>query len=317
MRITNTGLNMNTQYLSEQLIRIDNLIRIILIGTVSNEQIKECIAFISPDLEFNLSEDLKYAATIQIYSEALHLLKQKYGISCNPMDLTNIDLARFIGYVLDQSQRIDLEDCRFAQQELKNRESLEIYLRQLLNHYARLLFVRVDFAIQQQYQSEIDIRQFHSLMKKMSNRYSNRDGYFSGLQGFAWAIEQGETKGFHCHVLLIYDGSKHQNDFGIGLAVSQYWHQLTEGRGSCFISNAPDYKAQFEEQGKLGIGMIHRSQPLQVENAINAAVYLVNPEKKYQNLRVRVPRMRTFDHGNFNVHWRRGKIDQAIRILKS
>ena len=314
MRITNTGLDMNTQYLSEQLIRIDNLIRIILIGTVSNQQIKECIAFISPDLEFNLSEDLKYAATIQIYSEALHLLKQKYGISCNPMDLTNIEVARFIGYVLDQSQRIDLEDDRFARQELKNRESLEIYLRQLLNHYALLLFVRVDFAIQQQYQSEIDIRQFHNLMKKMSNRYSNRDGCFSGLQGFAWAIEQGETKGFHCHVLLIYDGSKHQNDFGIGLAVSQYWYQLTEGRGSCFISNAPDYKAQFEEQGKLGIGMIHRSQPLQVENAINSAVYLVNPEKKYQNLRVRVPRMRTFDHGNFNVHWRRGKVGQSIEV---
>lgn len=308
MRITNTGLNMNTQYHSELLIRIDNLIRNVLIGKVSNQQIKEAITFISPDLAFNLSEDLKYAETIQIYSEALHLLKHKQGISCNPMDLTSLDVAYFIGYILNQSQRIDLEDDRFARQENRNRESLETYLRQLLKHYARLLFVRVDFAIQQQYQSEIDIRQFHGLMKKMSNRYSNRDGCFSGLQGFAWAIEQGETKGFHCHVLLIYDGSKHQNDFGIGLAVSQYWHQLTEGRGSCFISNAPDYKAQFEEQGKLGIGMIHRSQPLQIENAINSAIYLVNPEKKYQNLRVRVPRMRTFDHGSFNVHWRRGKV---------
>lgn len=314
MRIINTRLNMNIQYHSEQLIRIDNLIRNVLIGTVSNQQIKEAITLVSPDLAFNLSEDLKYAETIQIYSEALHLLKHKQGISCNPIDLTSLDVAYFIGYVLNQSQRIDLEDDRFARQELRNRESLEIYLRQLLNHYARLLFVRVDFAIQQQYQSEIDIRQFHSLMKTMSNRYSNRDGCFSGLQGFAWAIEQGETKGFHCHVLLIYDGSKHQNDFGIGLAISKYWHELTEGRGSCFISNAPDYKAQFEEQGKLGIGMIHRSQPLQIENAINSAIYLVNPEKKYQNLRVRVPRMRTFDHGSFNVHWRRGKVEKSIEV---
>lgn len=301
---------MNTQYHSEQLIRIDNLIRTILIGKASNQQIKEAIILVSPDLEFNLSEDLEYAATIQIYSEALHLLKHKHAVSSNSMDLNSMDVAHFIGYVLNQFQRIDLEDDRFARQELRNRESLEIYLRQLLKHYARLLFVRVDFAIQQQYQSEIDIKQFHGLMKKMSNRYSNRDGCFSGLQGFAWAIEQGETKGFHCHVLLIYDGSKHQNDFGIGLAVSQYWYQLTEGRGSCFISNAPDYKAQFEEQGKLGIGMIHRSQSLLVENAINSAIYLVNPEKKYQNLRVRVPRMRTFNHGNFNVHWRRGKAEQ-------
>ncbi|MCL6245958.1 MULTISPECIES: YagK/YfjJ domain-containing protein [Acinetobacter] len=301
---------MNTQYHSEQLIRIDNLIRTILIGKASNQQIKEAIILVSPDLEFNLSEDLEYAATIQIYSEALHLLKHKHAVSSNSMDLNSMDVAHFIGHILNQFQRIDLEDDRFARQELRNRESLEIYLRQLLKHYARLLFVRVDFAIQQQYQSEIDIKQFHGLMKKMSNRYSNRDGCFSGLQGFAWAIEQGETKGFHCHVLLIYDGSKHQNDFGIGLAVSQYWYQLTEGRGSCFISNAPDYKAQFEEQGKLGIGMIHRSQSLLVENAINSAIYLVNPEKKYQNLRVRVPRMRTFNHGNFNVHWRRGKAEQ-------
>ncbi|MDV2467812.1 inovirus-type Gp2 protein [Acinetobacter chinensis] len=305
---------MNTQYHSEQLIRIDNLIRTILIGKASNQQIKEAIILVSPDLEFNLSEDLEYAATIQIYSEVLDLLKHKYGISSNSMDLNSMDIAHFICYVLNQFQRIDLEDDRFARQELRNRESLEIYLRQLLKHYARLLFVRVDFAIQQQYQSEIDIKQFHSLMKKMSNRYSNRDGCFSGLQGFAWAIEQGETKGFHCHVLLIYDGSKHQNDFGIGLAVSQYWHQLTEGRGSCFISNAPDYKAQFEEQGRLGIGMIHRCQPLQVENAIKSAIYLVNPEKKYQNLRVRVPRMRTFNHGSFNVHWRRGKVGQSIKV---
>lgn len=49
---------MNTQYHSEQLIRIDNLIRIILIGKISNQQIKEAITFISPDLAFNLSEDL-------------------------------------------------------------------------------------------------------------------------------------------------------------------------------------------------------------------------------------------------------------------
>ena len=125
---------MNTQYHSEQLIRIDNLIRIILIGKISNQQIKEAITFISPDLAFNLSEDLKYAETIQIYSEALHLLKHRQGISCNPMDLTSIDLAHFIGYILNQSQRIDLEDDRFARQELSNRESLETYLQQLLNH---------------------------------------------------------------------------------------------------------------------------------------------------------------------------------------
>ena len=98
---------MNTQYHSEQLIRIDNLIRTILIGKVSNQQIKEAITLVSPDLVFNLNEDLEYATTIQIYSEALDLLKHKHGISSNSMDLNSMDIAHFIGYVLNQFQRID------------------------------------------------------------------------------------------------------------------------------------------------------------------------------------------------------------------
>ncbi len=81
---------MNIQYHTEQLIRIDNLIRNVLIGTVSNQQIKEAITFISPDLAFILSGDLRYATTIQIYSEALHLLKallHKPIIKCFPNNI--------------------------------------------------------------------------------------------------------------------------------------------------------------------------------------------------------------------------------------
>jgi hypothetical protein len=33
------------------------------------------------------------------------------------------------------------------------------------------------------------------------------DKCFSDLEGYAWALEQGEEKGYHCHLLLIYNGA--------------------------------------------------------------------------------------------------------------
>ena len=39
-------------------------------------------------------------------------------------------------------------------------------------------------------------------MKTLRNRISNQDGCFSDLQGYAWAVEQGEQRGYHSHLLL-------------------------------------------------------------------------------------------------------------------
>ncbi|WP_369030217.1 hypothetical protein ABLB96_16795 [Acinetobacter sp. XH1741] len=52
--------------------------------------------------------------------------------------------------------------------------------------------------------------------------------------------------------------------------------------------------------------LIHLYQPIQVTNAIRAAMYLVNPEKEDQRLRAKTsPQMRTFGTGQFEVKWRR------------
>lgn len=107
---------------------------------------------------------------------------------------------------------------------------------------------------------------------------------------------------------MIYDGHKHQNDFGLALQVGQCWREITDNQGCFFTSNAPEYKRQFECRGTLGIGMIHRGDPQQVQNAINAAMYLVNPEKEDQYLRARVNGMRTFGKGRYDVPWRRNRL---------
>lgn len=286
------------------MMQIDKFVRSIAAPNEPADFFHDKMASLSPNLRINLAGELEHNQTIWIYVEYLQLLRQ-IGLT-DSRQLTQQHLSDFQSYVLSQWNRVVIGDRCFKFQEQRNRHGLEEYLKQLLNHYARLLLVRIDFAIKQEYQHEIGIAQFRDLIATMSNRYSNKNGCFSDLQGYAWAIEQGEDKGFHCHTLLIYDGSKHQNDYGLGLQVAQYWRQLTQDKGCCFISNDPEYKRKFEMQGTLGIGMIHRNNPMEVSNAINTALYLVNPEKDHQSLRLRVPRMRTFGTGSFDVPWRRG-----------
>ncbi len=275
-----------------QLRSIDRLIRKVITGSMTCQQFK------SIHLNRNIILDPKYqySEAIQIYDEVMQLIRNK----------KNSDLEKLYQYIDDQGKRVRDQDQYYQRCEMKNQEKLLHYLQKLMRHYARLLFIRVDFAIKKEYQHEVDIQQFQTYLQVMSNRYSNQDGCFANLQGYAWALEEGEEKGLHCHTLLIYDGNKHQNDFGLGLKVAQYWSELTEEKGCCFISNDPEYKKKFETKGVLGIGMIHRDNEQEVTNALNTARYLVNPEKELQHLRVRLPRMRTFATGQYVVNKRRG-----------
>lgn len=301
---TNESFEMKQYNHASHMKHIDQFVRAIYVTDASLHFIRDEIARLSPNLQINLSRELKYSQAIIIYAECLEQLRQIGLVDFR--QLTNQHLSDFKSYVRSQWGRVIQKDKGFKLQEQRNRCSLETYLKQLFNHYARLLLVRIDFAIERKCQHEIGIAQFHAWINQMSNRYSNKDGCFSGLQGYAWAIEQGIDKGFHCHTLLIYDGSKHQNDYGLGLQVAQYWQQLTQDKGYCFISNDPNYKRQFEVQGTLGIGMIHRNNPIEVQNALNAALYLVNPEKDQRNLCLRVPKKRAFGKPTFDVPWRRG-----------
>jgi hypothetical protein len=61
--------------------------------------------------------------------------------------------------------------------------------------------------------------------------------------------------------------------------VGEAWLEITGRSGMYFNCHDTDYIRKFEREGTLGIGMIHRDDPQQVMNAINAAMYLVNPEK--------------------------------------
>lgn len=218
------------------------------------------------------------------------------------------DAQALVNEVIKYEQPLKAFEARNRIQEQENRKSLQNYILQLVSHYARILVIRIDlfYQFKSDIQSELTLENFTNDWKRFRELLSNKATVFENLHGFAWALEQGADKGYHCHLLLIYDGAKHQNDGGLGSLVGEKWTEVTGRRGAFFLCNTSDYKQEMINRGTLGIGMIHRNNEFEVKNLMQVAYYLVNPEKLYQHPVVKIGNMRTFGKGEFRVKWRRG-----------
>lgn len=293
---------------SQVLIAIDQFIQSIYIKEFNPQQFRSELKELIPLFKIIYQTHLKYSESVDVFRRMVRAFDE---LLCLPSISSIEDLKEFqLHYIATIALAVyrDVRDelILFKLQEHDNKNGLEEYIKQLTQHYSKLLFIRVDLSIVLEHQHEVGIEQFNQYLRKFINRVQNHDTCFKDLQGYAWAIEQGERKGYHCHVLLIYDGHKHQKDFGMAIQVGQCWTKITDSKGYVFTSNSPEYKERFNQKGILGIGMIHRNKPEQVQNAINAAMYLVNPEKDHQHLRVKVQRMRSFGKGQYVIDSRRG-----------
>lgn len=205
----------------------------------------------------------------------------------------------------------------FAFQEQRNSQSLKKYMNYFLEKYARVRIVRVDVKIKAEFAYLVDVENFQSFMKQFMNtiqrdreieqkrkagKVTDKDkGCFEDLRGYVWAIEQGvDNGGLHCHLILIYNGDKRQQDWFLGEAIGKRWVEVTEGLGCHHNVNTTKNKKDLKDKGRLGIGMIHRDKPLEVKNAIHAALYLTRPDKYVQRLKAWTPNMRSFGRGTIS-----------------
>lgn len=214
---------------------------------------------------------------------------------------------RFINMLSCYKNDIERECITFSYQESQNQKQLEDYVHNLTNHYSRLLFIRIDLKYAKETSHHVSIENFDHHMRKFRELISNKKTCFEYLQGNAWALEQGGIEGgLHCHLLLIYDGSERQNDWRLAKEVGEKWKMMTGGLGEYYSYHDTKTKQQYEQNGKLGIGMIHRDNPIEVKNSVTSALYLTKPSKHEQQLKLWVPNMRTFGHGIYRIPKRRG-----------
>lgn len=197
----------------------------------------------------------------------------------------------FKGYI--SVHRKDIR--RHRENEVRNTKSLSKKLDKAINRYSKLEVVRVDLAYKQKYHDITGIENFYDDLERLRKNIGSRKKLFKGLVDYAWALEQGETKGYHCHLLLIFNGHQRQKGWAIADKVGQLWKSITAKQGYYFNCHDPEQIKKYSEMGVLGIGRIHRGSSIEVRNMRNAVLYLVNPEKEDQYLRVKHnPKMRTF-----------------------
>lgn len=180
-----------------------------------------------------------------------------------------------------------------------NLDQLSTYFDQLVAKHRKLLLVRVD--LYYLFERSPSIRQFHRDVKKLINRIQNRDTIFKDQVGYVYRLEQGgESKGYHCHLLVIYNGSIHCKDSYLGEEISKLWQdEITRGRGYFHNGNHRSHKKYYESFDLLGIGRIDRKITKHIENAHTAIRYLAKPKKTHQYLRVRLYKMREFSKAVF------------------
>lgn len=179
--------------------------------------------------------------------------------------------------------------------EVRNTNSFLKKIGKAIKVYSKSEVVRVDLSYLKEFHDVIDIENFYCDIGRFRKEISKRESLFANLVDYAWALEQGVDKGYHCHVLLIFNGHKHQNGWAIADRIGKLWKQLTGQQGHYFNCHNTEQVEKYRSMDTLGIGTIHRDCPIELKKMFKAGSYLVNPEKEDQYLRVKhKAKMRTF-----------------------
>lgn len=288
---------------SQVLIAIDRFIHSVIHAQVDDLQFKHHLMELIPLFQSIDDPDLKYSLNIEVFKNIILLLKQ----SCTDFSpcflelLSTHQIKEIRNYITDRKEILNVDLKWLVDKNVININSLAKFIKRLTRHYTKLLFVRVDLAIQLEHQSKVGIKQFNAYLCMLLKQIHDQNCGFKELLGYSWSVEQGEGMGYQCHLLLIYDGERHQNDFGLALQAGQCWIEITNGQGLFLNLNTPEYKSQFEQDGILGIGMIHRDDLRSAPNIINAAMYLVTSDKEGQYLRVWDNLMPNYGEGYMNI----------------
>lgn len=177
------------------------------------------------------------------------------------------------------SRNFKLALSTFSRPARKNRLALRSYIEALFVTHSRLVAIRLDLSYAKPPLWPADTNQGVSidLVKKhwlALHRAFHKDLADIHLEGFAYKIEYGKTKGFHIHTLLFLNGTKVREDVSIAKRIGEFWKtKITNNRGLYFNCNAVKNKYK-----SCGIGQIDWYNREKREHLLMAADYLTKAD---------------------------------------
>ncbi|OTG74035.1 hypothetical protein B9T26_07820 [Acinetobacter sp. ANC 4169] len=235
--------------------------------------------------------DCTYSPLVEAY---FNLLPE--NISCEDQEIfESKSVFQCLQRELAEKQESFLDG--FIDQIRDNQRSLKKYFNELLDRHRKLLLVRVDLSYKAL--SQPSIGKFNRDIEKLVSRIQDKDTIFKDQVGYVYRLEQGgKSRGYHCHLLLIYNGSLRNRDSYLGQCIGELWKdKITGGCGQFYNCNQAEHKKYYWGLNQLGIGMIERRNSKEVGNALKAIGYLADLEKNDQYLRAPLKGMRKFSKG--------------------
>lgn len=214
----------------------------------------------------NLSSRYEVDPVLKIFIQAARQYEDDYQLLLSagqPSARQLVALGRHIVEIMREGCRewgVDDLKKRMDKGVYQRRASLYSYVDSLFNRHAKLLLVRVDLHYRKGLfvgREDLFSEDLARVKADWDDLYMElKNDFISNLVGHVAKIEYGVLKGFHVHVLLVFDGSKRRSDVWIADMIGRYWSdKVTHGAGYHFNCNSK--KADYRY---LGIGAIHRSQ---------------------------------------------------------
>lgn len=273
----------------QTLLAIENLMKKVIQKTYRWQDIESDLSELRNDAKLIYDSNRMYSPLIQAYFDLL------------PELIRNEDETIFSSHMVFKQFQTGLrkEQNSFlgsAKNKRKNNwNTLEKYFKNILSRHRKLLLVRVDL----HYSSEIHpgVTKFAEHIRVLLKRIHDKDTIFKDQIGYAYRLEQGgKSRGYHCHLLVIYNGTPKCKDSYYGQEIGRLWKEkITQGCGEFYNCNQASHKRRYQYEGRLGIGMIERSNHKSVDNAFEAIRYLAMFEKADQYMRVWWPKKPQFN----------------------
>ncbi|WP_327857441.1 hypothetical protein [Acinetobacter guillouiae] len=286
---------------------INHFIELSLNFDLSDRELVTYLEQLIPAFKAFDQNGVQYSASIQAFQNVVELIDdaRDASILMDYLDQLSLVQIKEISHTILKYRSAILGEIRqFRDQERDNQKAFLEQVKTIIYDHYQVLLVRVDLGYLKISMPAISINDFYAHIVSLIRFMKDKNGCFKHLLGYGLALEQGVTKGYHGHLLLMYNGSKRDQDGDLANRVTKKWESITNNAGYGRHSNTSEIKERYLAKGILGVGMIKREHPLQVMNVLKVAKYLVEPEKHGQMLLVKPVNRRSFFKGIYKPHGR-------------
>ena len=294
---------------AQTLLAIENLMKKVIKKTYHWQDLESELDGLSKDVELISDSNRMYRPLIQAYFD---LLPKRIKRSDEEIFYRRAAFQRFQSELREHHEEFINEFC---ENNKENKKSLFKYFDGLADDHCKLLLVRVDLF----YRTGCDpsIERFAQDIKRMIKRVQDKDTIFKDQVGYAYRLEQGgKSKGYHCHLLVIYNGSLRYGDSYLGMRIGEIWKEkITGDDGLFFNCNQSDYRQYHQQKDQWGLGLLERSDLAKRSKAQKMLAYLADPEKDDQYIRGPLLGMRQFRKGQLKKDQRKRKNRRSQKII--